>query len=244
MTSYNLGYKHLRHKKETKDQESQRRSTASGDTEAVIPAQTTVVTVAERVSDIYDLLSNPSSANSHLLIRASHNRAVQTLECSAPDDQRLLEAIHNCPAIGQLTIQVHPPAEQEAREATLTVRSTSRVIQPPKGHLNYQQLFPITIQVRQATEHHPPSGIKPVSWLLLTTLPITGFTSAVQCLRRYSDRWLIERYHYVLKSGCHLEQLQLKTADRIERALATYTIVAIALVMAHLSSSSQSKCDR
>lgn len=30
----------------------------------------------------------------------------------------------------------------------------------------------------------------------------------------------------MLKSGCRLEQLQLETADRIERALATYTIVA------------------
>jgi hypothetical protein len=57
----------------------------------------------------------------------------------------------------------------------------------------------------------------------------------VQVLRWYSYRWLIERYHYVLKSGCRLEQLQLETgdseallrsADRIQRALATYTIVA------------------
>ena len=31
---------------------------------------------------------------------------------------------------------------------------------------------------------------------------------------------------YVLKSGCRLEQLQLAAADRIHRALATYTIVA------------------
>ena len=57
-------------------------------------------------------------------------------------------------------------------------------------------------------------------------MPITGFADALQYLRWYSYRWLIERYHYVLKSGCRLEQLQLETADRIERALATYTIVA------------------
>lgn len=48
----------------------------------------------------------------------------------------------------------------------------------------------------------------------------------MQCNERYSYRWLIERYHYVLKSGCRLEQLQLESADRIHRALATYTIVA------------------
>ena len=49
---------------------------------------------------------------------------------------------------------------------------------------------------------------------------------SVFCSSANSYRWLIERYHYVLKSGCRLEQLQLETADRIQRALATYTIVA------------------
>ena len=222
-----LGKKHLRHKKEIKDKESQRQDSALGDTEAVIPDESTVVTVADREADIYDLLIAPRSPNSHLLIRASHNRYVQSLECSgAPSNQRLLDALAPCPVMGQLTIEVHPQPDQEAREATLTVRATSVAIQPPKGHLNYQKLSPISIQVIQAMENNPQTGVKPVSWLLLTTLPIVSFTNAVQCLRWYSYRWLIERYHFVLKSGCRLEQLQLETADRIERALATYTIVA------------------
>lgn len=42
----------------------------------------------------------------------------------------------------------------------------------------------------------------------------------------YTLRWVIERFHYVLKSGCHIEQLQLETAARLQRALATYALVA------------------
>ncbi len=38
--------------------------------------------------------------------------------------------------------------------------------------------------------------------------------------------WDIERYHYVLKSGCRIERLQLETAERLDRALATYAVVA------------------
>jgi IS4 transposase len=63
-------------------------------------------------------------------------------------------------------------------------------------------------------------------WLLLTTLPVETFTQAEQCVRWYRCRWLIERYHFVLKSGCRLEELQLQTAARLERALATYCVVA------------------
>lgn len=37
---------------------------------------------------------------------------------------------------------------------------------------------------------------------------------------------MIERYHYVLKSGCQIEKLQLETAHRLEMALATYALVA------------------
>lgn len=46
------------------------------------------------------------------------------------------------------------------------------------------------------------------------------------CLRYYTWRWLIERYHYTLKGGCQLEELQLETADRIKRAFVTYSLVA------------------
>jgi Transposase Tn5 dimerisation domain len=47
---------------------------------------------------------------------------------------------------------------------------------------------------------------------------------------------LIERYHFVLKSGCHLEKLQLENTERLERALATYCIVAWRLLyLTHLA---------
>ena len=42
----------------------------------------------------------------------------------------------------------------------------------------------------------------------------------------YSLRWLIERFHFTLNSGCRIEALQLETAGRLLNALATYSIVA------------------
>jgi len=76
------------------------------------------------------------------------------------------------------------------------------------------------------TEADSPTGEEPLEWLLLTTLSIETFQQAAQCVLWYRFRWLIERYHFVLKSGCHLEKLQLETAERLERALALYCIVA------------------
>jgi len=68
--------------------------------------------------------------------------------------------------------------------------------------------------------------VPPIHWLLLTTVAVTSLSEAIECVQWYSRRWLIERYHYVLKSGCNLEKLQLETAARLEKALATNSIVA------------------
>lgn len=84
----------------------------------------------------------------------------------------------------------------------------------------------VSVNVILVTEIDPPAGVKPIRWLLLTTLPVTNLAQAMTCIRYYTLRWLIERYHYTLKSGCQIEQLQLQTAERIKRAFATYSVVA------------------
>jgi Transposase Tn5 dimerisation domain len=77
-----------------------------------------------------------------------------------------------------------------------------------------------------AEESSPPGGQEPIRWRLLTTLAVTTLADAKKLVLWYSRRWLIERYHYVLKSGCRVERLQLEDASRLRRALATYAVVA------------------
>ena len=218
----NIGKKHQRNKKETKEKESKRWLEGLSKTEEAIPENVRVITVADREADIYDFLAMPRRANSELLIRAYQNRSVKTDFAI----EKLTVAIASKPGVGEISLELQRTPDRKPRQATLTLRTKSVEIQPPKTHLNYNQLKSIRVQVIKAEEENPPTGEKPVSWLLLTTLKVNDFNDVVQCLRWYSYRWLIERYHYVLKSGCRLEQLQLETADRIERALATYTIVA------------------
>lgn len=89
-----------------------------------------------------------------------------------------------------------------------------------------QRRPPVAANVILVTEIDPPPEVKPIRWLLLTTLPVPHLAAALTCLRYYTLRWLIERYHYTLKSGCQVEQLQLESAERIQRAFATYSLVA------------------
>jgi hypothetical protein len=97
---------------------------------------------------------------------------------------------------------------------------------PPRHHLERATLPPLRLQVILAEEEDAPAGSRPLRWLLVTSLPIASLEDALCTIRRYSYRWLIERYHFILKRGCRLEHLQLENVGRRQRALATYLIVA------------------
>jgi hypothetical protein len=45
-------------------------------------------------------------------------------------------------------------------------------------------------------------------------------------LRWYCLRWRIEDWHRVLKSGCNIEKLQHKTAERLKRTVAINLVIA------------------
>ncbi len=80
----------------------------------------------------------------------------------------------------------------------------------------------------------PPPEVTPIRWLLLTTLPVAEAADVRSCVKLYRQRWLIERYHFTLKSGCGIERWQLATAERLQRAFATSCIVAWRLWWADL----------
>ena len=84
----------------------------------------------------------------------------------------------------------------------------------------------LTLQVVDVFEPDPPAGEEAVPWLVLTSLATQTVEQAQQIVTWYTYRWLIERFHYVLKSGCKLEESQLREEKRLERLLAVYSLVA------------------
>jgi hypothetical protein len=216
----NLGIAKLRKQRETKDKESQRWLDSLSYTQQQIPEDIQVVTIGDAEADIFDLFALERTPNSHLLLRGTHNRKVNG------ESKYLHEAIRKISASGTLNVEVKRSPSHDARIAKLTIRFATFEVQVPSNHLKPSLCKPVKLQVILAEEEDPNSGVNPINWLLLTTLEIKSFEDAITYVRWYSYRWLIERYHYVLKSGCGLEKLQLETGHRIEMALATYSIVA------------------
>jgi hypothetical protein len=216
----NLGRRARRNKTETADKESQRWLDAAAATEAALPGGQGVLTVADREADFYDLFAAPRRPGSDLLIRAKPRRRVRHAE-------RLLgRAVRAGAAAGTMTVDLKRGDDRPPRPATLTIRFATLEIAPPSAHPRRKTLPHLKLTAILAEEQSPPGGQEPVCWWLLTSLPIATLGDAEQAVRWYTLRWLVERYHYVLKSGCRVEHLQLETAARLERALATYAVVA------------------
>ena len=205
-----------RRSRTTASKESQRWLTALQAAQTALPPQVSVVTVADREADLYDLFALPRRPGSDLLIRASQDRRVDAAE------RLLWAAIRAVPVAGVREIQVPRQDEQPPRTAQLSVRWCSLALLPPHKRHGHPQ----TVQVVLAEEIVPPGTPNRLQWLLLTTVPVTSWAEAVQVLEWYALRWRVERFHFVLKSGCRIERLQLAHVDRLTRALATYSIVA------------------
>lgn len=215
-----VGQRATRRQRPTAEKESQRWLDAQAATQAAVPAGTQVLTVADREADIYDLFAQDRPPGGDLLIRATHNRRI------GEETAYLWDAVQAAPVGDVVPVAVGRRADRPPREALLTVRWTAVTVQPPRNRPQRSTLAPVPLVALLAEEPAPPPGEVAIRWLLLTTLPLASGEDALACVRWYAQRWLVERYHYALKSGCRVEDLQLRTSDRLERALAVYAVVA------------------
>ena len=215
-----LGKRHTRQLRTITEKESGRWLESWQHIQARLPRHTRCVMLADSEADIYDLFAMPRRAGSEWLIRGTHNRRVDT------QARYLWQTLEAQPPQGQWTVLLPRADDRPAREATLTARWQTVTVQVPTHHPAPQGCEPVTFQALLVREEQPPEGSAAIVWLLLTTLPIADLAAAQQIVGWYTLRWLIERYHYVLKSGCRVEALQLETAERLQKAVATYALVA------------------
>jgi hypothetical protein len=68
--------------------------------------------------------------------------------------------------------------------------------------------------------------LAPLEWMLITNVWIQGLEDALERVRWYQQRWQIECFHKVLKSGCAVERSRLQYADRLEKYLTLSSIIA------------------
>lgn len=201
------------------EKESYKWLTGLSQTVEHMPAGTQVVSVGDSEADIFELLAHARSLQTDVLIRAAQDRCV----CE-PEVGRLGRILAERKIAGHLKVQVPKRQGEPKREAIVSVRYAKLTLKAP-SHLR-QRLADIPLYALLVLELDPPAGVTELSWLLLTTVPVHSFDDALQRIQWYRQRWQIEIFHKVLKSGCQIEKSQLAKVDRLLPLIALYSIIA------------------
>jgi hypothetical protein len=213
-----LGKRHRRRKTALQDKESQRWLDGLTATAEGLAQHPHGVLMGDRESDLFDLFAAPRPEHVDLLVRVCREK--RRVEHPA---KYLDAALQREPVRGHVQIEIPPRANRQGRKATMAVRWLSLEIHAP-CHGPKRPSVRLTFILVE--EINPPQGEKPVRWLLATTLNVESLEDALRYVQWYAYRWTIERFHFVLKSGCKIEQRQLETAERMERAIPVFSIVA------------------
>jgi hypothetical protein len=189
--------------------------------------QTRIVSVSDREGDIYEIFvqaaqtSQPGRAD--FIVRASRDRILR--EPTQEEGQgKLWAKVSTAPVLGEVEFAMATAPQRSARTVRQSIQALRVKLNPPqrKG----KRLPEVEVNAVYLREVDPPKGEAPVEWLLLTSLPTDHFQQARQVAQWYLCRWPIELFFKIIKSGCVVEDRQLETAQRLERCLALYLIIA------------------
>lgn len=185
------------------------------------PSATQLLMVSDRESDVLEYFLHPRPPQVELLLRATQNRAVEASEWL------LWQTVRQAPCGGCVTIEVQAKEQQPARTATCQVRYQGVTVRPPKNRpAHLPKLKAVRLSAILLEEVAPAPGVTPLRWALLTTLPVLTFDDACRLIEFYTLRWLIERFHFVLKSGCRIEERRFDAVAASQRFLALANLVA------------------
>lgn len=183
-----------------------------------------VVTVCDREADIYELFQESQNQQRDFIVRVARNRRLE-------DVTRLYEHLDKVQVSDTYEVTVQRQQNQAERVALVELRYTTVTLLPPKKRTQAAisiPLEPLAVQLVEVREGNPAADVKnPLHWILMTTLPVETHDEAHRIVRFYTYRWLVERFHYVLKSGgCDFEQSQLRTVEALHRLLGLCSRVA------------------
>lgn len=183
---------------------------------------TRMVHVCDRGGDLFDMMVRCRQHGAGFLIRSQKDRRIEG------HTDKLWAFIARQADAGHRDILVPARDGRPPRVARLSIRLGRVSLDSPQGDPRFTA--PLQVGVVQAVETHPPEGIESLNWILLTSEAADTFAQACQRVDWYARRWLIEEWHKVEKTGCRLEESQIKDAHALACLAAFVAINAVRIL--------------
>jgi hypothetical protein len=211
------------------EKESYRWLSAIEQTKKQLSKAESIIIVADREADIYQLWSRVPDEKTHLVIRTALKRKF------FDDKENPIKADTPLSVLGisKVFIPGRLGKADKGREAQLEISfQKAQTLRPQAMAKNKtaKQLDPdqIPLNIVAVKEIVPPGvNIKePIQWFLLTDLPVENLTGALQIIEIYRFRWHIEQIFRLTKQkGFNVEESQLERAAPLKNLIA-FTFIA------------------
>jgi len=198
--------------------------------------------VFDRGGDNFEAMCHIQLAKCDWVIRASKlNRNIIN---ENGEKVSFKNALDEALVVGSYELNLRSRPGVRARTAQIEVSVLKVTLPKPIHHSKWVKkcaINELTMNVVVVQEVNASGDVTPIRWVLLTSLPVDTFTHAWQIIEDYENRWLVEEYHKVLKTGCSLERHALRTADRLEPLIGLISIIGIRLFQLKLIGRNQPK---
>lgn len=178
-----------------------------------------IIHVADRECDIFEFLDEVISRDSHYVIRSSSNRMTR-IGPRLKDTETIQKTLDESPIKGHLSvIKGMKTINCELRFVSVKLKSPQRL--PEAQNKKLDDLRTSIVEVRSKE-----GDLETLHWRLLTNLPCTNEGEALAIVEVYKQRWTVECFHRILKSGFGVEKARLKNRKRIENLASLLSVVA------------------
>jgi hypothetical protein len=195
------------------------------------PQEVTFTHVLDRGADNFEVYCGLVLSRNGWVVRVAQRK--RRVETPSGERRRLDHYLDSLPVSGTYQLSVRANHDQPARTAEVEVRFGPVLVPAPRDCGKFVRecgIVAITMWAVEVREARPPQDVKPLHWILFTSLTVESFEDAWRVIGYYEKRPLIEEFHKALKTGCRLESRQYRKSHRLEALTGMLSVLAVRLL--------------
>jgi hypothetical protein len=194
-----------------------------------LPEGINSIILCDREGDFYEFYADMLKLQTSFVIRLVQNR-------KTVDGSYSIQQLRRTKACGEIEVTVPRNSRTNTQARTIKMELAYCKVEITRPHTINRNAAPdsLTFNLIRITEIGESK--ETIEWLLATNLPLSNTEDAMEIVTYYIQRWKIERFHFVLKSGCQVEKIQQRTYERIQPVILIYSVIAVfILAMTYLA---------
>lgn len=193
------------------------------DSQDITSKASMVTYIFDQEADIFDLYAQMENRmpKSHLLVRSHYNRKIEL----DGEESLLWDALGQISFSHSYSLKINAlkrrnesrrkQQKRQKRKALIQLRYRLVTLLAPSGASSTSKLHLWIVEALENESTVPP-GEEPIHWRLITTHPIQSDEQAMQLIRWYEKRWMIEQlFRLVKRKGFQIEACELQYLDAI-----------------------------